>query len=108
MDPLSLLFICITLLLLVLLLSSLKFEISFEKGKPVEEGSLSEPQLEALSNTEYRVLRLLSEGKSNQEIANELSVSVSTAKKHVSNIFKKLSLSKRSEARRFKQMLTES
>ncbi len=58
-------------------------------------GALSEP----LSQHEYRVLRLLVAGLSNPEIANELIVSVNTVKTHVKNIYGKLNVSSRKEAR---------
>ena len=55
--------------------------------------------MEPLSQHEYRVLRLLVAGLSNPEIANELVVSVNTVKTHVKNIYGKLNVSSRKEAR---------
>lgn len=46
-----------------------------------------------LTPTETRILRLLSKGKSNKEIAEELFISVHTCAKHRSNMCKKLQLS---------------
>jgi LuxR family maltose regulon positive regulatory protein len=43
-------------------------------------------------------LRLLADGASNQEIAQELVISLATAKKHVSNILGKLGVSSRAQA----------
>lgn len=54
---------------------------------------------EPLSQHEYRVLRLLAAGLSNPEIANELVVSVNTIKTHVKNIYGKLNVNSRKEAR---------
>jgi LuxR family maltose regulon positive regulatory protein len=51
-----------------------------------------------LSKQELRVLGLLTEGKTNQEIADELVISVGTAKWHVHNILQKLGVSNRSQA----------
>jgi DNA-binding NarL/FixJ family response regulator len=51
-----------------------------------------------LTEREYEVLRLLAEGKSNPEIANELIMSVHTAKAHVCSIFQKMSVSDRVQA----------
>jgi LuxR family maltose regulon positive regulatory protein len=51
-----------------------------------------------LSEQELRVLALIVEGKSNQEIATELVISVGTAKWHVHNILQKLGVSNRPQA----------
>ena len=51
-----------------------------------------------LTPREMQVLALLVEGLSNPEIAQRLTVSRSTAKAHVSNIFSKLGVSNRAEA----------
>ena len=51
-----------------------------------------------LTARELEVLALMVEGKANPEIAEELVVSRSTAKAHVSNILSKLEVSNRSEA----------
>jgi len=53
-----------------------------------------------LSVRELEVLRLLSAGKANKEIASELSISESTVKLHVTNVFAKLEVSNRTEAMR--------
>jgi DNA-binding NarL/FixJ family response regulator len=53
---------------------------------------------EALSVRELEVLRLLVEGRSNPEIAEELFITRRTAAAHVSNILKKLDASSRAEA----------
>ncbi len=51
-----------------------------------------------LTEREMEVLRLLVEGKSNTEIANDLVVSVHTAKAHVCNILQKLYVNDRVQA----------
>ncbi len=51
-----------------------------------------------ISKREYEVLELLSNGLSNQEIADKLFVSTSTVKTHVSNVLAKLGASRRTEA----------
>lgn len=53
---------------------------------------------EPLSEQELRVLGLVISGKSNQEIAVELYISVGTAKWHVHNILQKLGVSNRPQA----------
>ena len=68
-----------------------------EKTEPFEldEGKVTEL---GLSKREYEVLQLISQGLSNQEIAEKLFVSVSTVKTHVSNILGKLDASRRTQA----------
>ncbi len=51
-----------------------------------------------LSEQEIRVLKLIVAGKSNQEIADELVISVGTAKWHVHNILRKLGVGNRPQA----------
>ena len=56
------------------------------------------PPLEPLSNAEIRVLRYLPTHLSAPEIARELSVSTSTVKTHMRNLYAKLSAHSRAEA----------
>lgn len=51
-----------------------------------------------LTPRECEVLQLLAKGKTNQEIANQLQISVDTVKKHVTNILDKMHLRSRVEA----------
>ncbi|MGN1387320.1 MAG: response regulator [Bacillus sp. (in: firmicutes)] len=53
---------------------------------------------EDLTNREMEVLLLMTEGKSNQEIADELFISLKTVKVHVSNILSKLEVQDRTQA----------
>jgi len=53
--------------------------------------------IDPLSEQEMRVLDLIVAGKSNREIADELVISVGTAKWHVHNILQKLGVSNRSQ-----------
>ena len=55
--------------------------------------------MEAISQQELRVLRLLVAGLSNADIARELVVSTNTVKTHVKSIYRKLNVNSRSEAR---------
>lgn len=52
----------------------------------------------SLTSSELKVLKYLVAGMSNKEIADELFVSLSTVKKHVSNILNKVEASNRAEA----------
>lgn len=76
---------------------------NFKKEKIVEVG----PTLEAdqsriaelgISQRELEVLELISQGLSNQEIGERLFISESTIKTHVSNLFVKLDVKRRTQA----------
>jgi len=54
--------------------------------------------LDPLSERELEVLRELTQGASNQEIADRLVIKVDTVKRHVSNILGKLGVSNRTQA----------
>ncbi|SNT29619.1 transcriptional regulator, LuxR family [Ekhidna lutea] len=51
-----------------------------------------------LSKREVEVLELLAQGFSNQEVADKLFVSLNTAKTHISNIYTKLNVKRRTQA----------
>ena len=51
-----------------------------------------------ISKREAEILLLIHEGLSNQQIADKLFVSENTIKKHISNIFQKLQVERRTEA----------
>ncbi len=51
-----------------------------------------------LTKREVEVLKLITQGLLNKEIANELCISEKTVKNHVSNIFKKIEVSDRTQA----------
>ena len=53
--------------------------------------------IEPLSERELEVLRLVASGASNQDIAAQLSIALTTAKKHISNILRKLGAANRTE-----------
>lgn len=56
-----------------------------------------EPMLVSLSKQEKNIQNLIVQGKSNKEIANELFISISTVKTHITNIYGKLKVSNRQE-----------
>jgi ATP/maltotriose-dependent transcriptional regulator MalT len=51
-----------------------------------------------ISKREGEILLLIHEGLSNQQIADKLFLSEATVKKHISNIFQKLQVDRRTEA----------
>ena len=51
-----------------------------------------------ISKREHEVLELMARGHSNQEIAEKMFVSVNTVKTHLSNLFLKLEVSRRTQA----------
>ena len=64
-------------------------------------GEISGPQMPSTANLtprEVEVLRLIAEGKSNQDIADELFISLSTVAHHVTSILGKTDSSNRTEA----------
>jgi len=54
--------------------------------------------IEPLSDREKQVLQLVAEGLTNQEIADQLVISLSTVKKHINNIYGKLQVRNRTQA----------
>ncbi|MFF2588064.1 response regulator [Peribacillus butanolivorans] len=69
-------------------------------GKMMEK--LRRPQKtqlhEQLTNREMEILLLMTQGKTNQEIADDLYIALKTAKVHVSNILSKLAVQDRTQA----------
>jgi LuxR family maltose regulon positive regulatory protein len=69
---------------------------NLSEGPPVE--SAHAQLIEPLSERELEVLQLMAGGASNQNIAEALVIAVTTAKKHVSNIIRKLGVDNRMQA----------
>lgn len=63
--------------------------------------------LDALTPMEWRILRLLGKGLSNQQIAGELTISHNTLRTHLKNIYRKLNLPNRSAAVAFAAQLRQ-
>lgn len=68
------------------------------KSKLAEKNSYSEGTDSILTRREIEVLKLIAEGLFNKEIAYTLAISEKTVKNHVSNIFKKINVSDRTQA----------
>ncbi len=72
------------------------FLLYFQNNKLSEKDKLKQIAIKYnLSTQEEKVLNLLISDKSNQEIANELYLSVNTVKNHIASIYRKTSMKKR-------------
>ena len=74
-------------------------QITRKLMEQVAQRSASAPadQVEDLTEREYDVVRLVAQGRSNQEIAHQLFISEKTVKTHISHILGKLSLQDRTQ-----------
>jgi len=61
-------------------------------------GNRNQPLVEAMSERELEILRLMADGLSNREIAERLVITVGTAKSHVHHILEKLGTESRMQA----------
>ena len=72
---------------------------AFEDERPTDSyTATSQTLIEPLSERELQILRLIAEGMSNREIAQELILSLPTIKWHTSNIYGKLGVRNRTTA----------
>lgn len=62
------------------------------------EKDIDKVKINSLTKRELEVLKLVSEGLFNKEIANRLDISERTVKNHISNIFKKIDVADRTQA----------
>ena len=69
-----------------------------DESKPSPTAPLPQALIEPLSERELEILRLVNDGLSNSEIAGKIIVTVGTVKKHLNNIFGKLSVGSRTQA----------
>ena len=72
-------------------------EVYLHPASPFTFNEVQQQKL-GLSAREIEVLQLMAAGMSNQEIAEQLYVSVNTVKTHTSNIFQKLDVKRRTQA----------
>jgi NarL family two-component system response regulator LiaR len=77
---------------------SLEPSIALKLLQELSHPSQRPPTPEPLSERELEVLRLLAQGKSNREIADQLVITELTVRTHVSNILGKLHLASRTQA----------
>ncbi len=65
---------------------------------PARESRRGHGMIDPPTERELEVLRLICAGKSNQEIADELFLSLNTVKRHANNLYGKLGVTRRSQA----------
>lgn len=73
-------------------------ELNSSENEDYQKSLLAE-----LTSRELEIFNLISEGNSNKEIANKISVSVNTVKFHIKNIYEKLNIHSRKEVSKFNQ-----
>jgi LuxR family transcriptional regulator, maltose regulon positive regulatory protein len=76
------------------LLAAFESSPSGSTNAPVDQSGLVEP----LSDREIEILRLIAAGMTNQEIAAQLVVSISTIKTHINRTYRKLDVHSRTQA----------
>lgn len=72
-------------------------EVTSKMMQKMRSGNDRHPH-EELTDRELEILLLLAQGKSNQEIADELFIALKTVKTHVSNLLSKLEVQDRTQA----------
>jgi two-component system, NarL family, response regulator LiaR len=77
--------------------SILEPEVTGKMMMKMRQKNVTNPH-DQLTTREMEILMLMAEGKSNQEIADELFIALKTAKTHVSNILSKLEVQDRTQA----------
>ncbi len=70
----------------------------FPKKQLLSTGKTAPSSMISLSERELEVLQLVAKGSSNQEIADQLVIGVSTVKKHINHIYDKLDAKNRTQA----------
>jgi LuxR family maltose regulon positive regulatory protein len=75
-----------------------RLRAAFGKSGPASGSPAALPLAEPLSEREREVLRLLAEGRSIEDVAERLIISVHTARTHVRNVYAKLDAHNRAQA----------
>ena len=73
-------------------LSAVMLDAGQRRGERVQQLLLSKPQIETLTPSERRILKLVGQDYTSKEIANSLDLSVRTVDNHRQNICRKLNL----------------
>jgi DNA-binding NarL/FixJ family response regulator len=66
--------------------------------RATQQDVVATPPPDGLTRREVDVLRLIAAGKTNREIADELTISVYTVERHVHNAYTKLAVRNRADA----------
>ncbi|MBU1371702.1 MAG: response regulator transcription factor [Bacteroidetes bacterium] len=80
------------------LLSSLITEDELQAGEAYSDFEENNFELSQLSNREYKVLELIADGLKDQEIANQLFITIATVKTHKQRIYRKLNINNKLQA----------
>jgi DNA-binding CsgD family transcriptional regulator len=88
----------ILFLVIGIILSRKLFQKTVTITKSTAGLDIAKLQIKGLSKREAEILVLINNGLSNLQIADQLFISEHTVKKHVSNIFLKLNVERRTEA----------
>lgn len=81
--------------------SSINFEVDTDSNNDEKNITINSEliaQLEQLTRREAEILQLLAKGMRNQEIADDLNISLPTVKRHIQNVYAKLNINSRTEA----------
>jgi DNA-binding NarL/FixJ family response regulator len=70
----------------------------FHRAQPNSQNEGAAKVFPELTDREHEILDLISQGRSNQEIASLLHITVKTVSNHISNIFNKLEVANRAQA----------
>jgi NarL family two-component system response regulator LiaR len=81
-----------------MLLQEIREEQPTKGVAPAPRVSEQQPPVEPLTEREVAVLKLVAQGRSNREIADQLVIAEGTVRTHVSNILSKLHLASRTQA----------
>ena len=81
-----------------MLLQEIKGEQPAKGAAPTSRVPEQRPPVEPLTEREVAVLKLVAQGQSNREIADQLAITEGTVRTHVSNILSKLHLASRTQA----------
>lgn len=73
------------------------WQLSRKRTPPPTEPEDQRQRL-GISKREYEILVLVAQGATNQEIADQLFISLNTVKTHLSNLYQKLDVSRRTQA----------
>ena len=79
----AIILLSVTVLILILYLADVKFEFRYSRTNNIES---KKNELDSLSNTEFSILKLVSEGKTNKEIADQLGCALRTVERRLGRI----------------------